>query len=219
MITGRSSGCVRAFTAGLALAAAFAAGLLSAAAQTPPQAAPPPPPAPPPALVSGLALPPKLIDEVKIGGLAHDVGLGDHHVESGADVNLELLFTPPEILSFLGSPRPHIGGNINTDGNTSAGYFGLTWGITLIQNLFGTGDGLFANGSLGGAVHDGYLDSAPPDRKKLGSPILFRESVELGVQLTPVISVSGFVDHMSNANLAGHNAGVTNAGGRLGFKF
>ena len=62
-------------------------------------------------------------------------------------------------------------------------------------------------------------DSAPPDRKKLGSTALFRESVELGYQLTPSVSVSGFVDHMSNANLAPHNAGITDAGARLGFKF
>ena len=37
--------------------------------------------------------------------------------------------------------------------------------------------------------------------------------------LTPNLSVSGFVDHMSNANLAPHNAGITDAGARLGFKF
>jgi len=48
---------------------------------------------------------------------------------------------------------------------------------------------------------------------------LFRESVELGYQLTPNLSVSGFVDHMSNANLAPRNAGLTDAGARLGFKF
>jgi lipid A 3-O-deacylase len=48
---------------------------------------------------------------------------------------------------------------------------------------------------------------------------LFRESVELGYQLTPNLSISGFVDHMSNANLAPHNAGITDAGARLGFKF
>ena len=48
---------------------------------------------------------------------------------------------------------------------------------------------------------------------------LFRESLELGYQLTPNVSVSGFVDHMSNANLAPHSAGITDAGARLGFKF
>lgn len=162
---------------------------------------------------------PKIVDELKVGGLAHDVGFLGHHVEGGADVNVELLFTSPELLRYIGSPRPHIGGDINTAGNTSDGYFGLTWGIMLIQNLFGAGDGIFANGSLGGAVHDGYLNSAPPDRKKLGSRILFRESLELGYQINPVVSVSAILDHISNANLATHNAGITSAGARIGFRF
>jgi len=161
----------------------------------------------------------KLIDELKIGGLAHDVTLGGSHVEGGADVNIEVLFTPPDILRIIGSPRPHIGADINTSGNTSDGYFGLTWGIMLIQSLFGAGDGVFANGSLGGAIHDGYIDSAPAGRKRLGSRILFRESVELGYQLTPNTSVSAIVDHISNANLGNHNAGITSAGARLGFRF
>jgi SM-20-related protein len=161
----------------------------------------------------------KIVDEFKFGVLAHDVGLFDKPVEGGADLNFEMLFTPPDILSVIGSPRPHIGGSLNTAGNTNSGYFGLTWGITLIQNLFGWGGPVFLNGSLGGAFQDGYHNDAPPGRKKLGSTALFRESLELGYQLTPTVSVSGFVDHMSNANLAPNNAGITNAGARLGFKF
>ena len=161
----------------------------------------------------------QIVDEFKFGVLAHDIGLFDRHVESGADFNFEMLFTPPDFLAVIGSPRPHVGGSLNTAGNTNAGYFGLTWGITLIQNLFRSGDGVFVNGSLGGALQDGFTNNAPPDRKKMGSTALFRESVELGYQLTPTVSVSGFVDHMSNANLAPHNAGITDAGARLGLKF
>jgi hypothetical protein len=33
------------------------------------------------------------------------------------------------------------------------------------------------------------------------------------------VSVSAFLDHMSNANLARHNAGLTDVGARLGFEF
>src|SRR5438270_1374864 len=161
----------------------------------------------------------KIVDEVKAGVLAHDVGFLGHHLEKGPDVNLEMLFTPPDILAIIGSPRPHIGADINTAGKTSGGYFGLTWGITLIQSLFGAGDGVFINGSLGGAVHDGYLNSGPPNRKLLGTRVLFRESAELGYQLVPGISVSALLDHMSNANLGRHNMGITSAGARLGFKF
>jgi lipid A 3-O-deacylase len=159
------------------------------------------------------------VDELKFGILAHDVGLFDKHVEAGADVNLELLFTPPEAFSAIGSPRPQIGGSLNTAGGTSSGYFGLSWGIKLIQSLFGWGNSVSLNASFGGAVQGGYTDTAPPDRKKLGSTLLARESLELGYQLTPKLSISGFLDHMSNANLATHNAGLTDAGARLGFKF
>jgi len=161
----------------------------------------------------------KLVDEVKIGALGHDVGFLTHHVETGADVNLEMLFTPPELLWIIGSPRPHIGADINTSGNTSDGYFGLTWGIMLIQSLFGAGDGVFVNGSFGGAIHNGNIDTAPPGEKRLGSRILFRESAELGYQINPRLNISAILSHISNANLGVHNAGITSAGARLGVKF
>jgi lipid A 3-O-deacylase len=160
------------------------------------------------------------VDEFKIGVLAHDVGFLTHHVETGADVNIEALFTPPDLLRVIGSPRPHLGADINTSGNTSDGYFGLTWGVRPLQLLWGWDDRVFLNGSLGGAIHDGYIDSgAPPGRKLLGSRILFRESAELGYQLTPIISVSALLDHISNADLGRHNAGITSAGARFGFRF
>src|SRR5882757_2160719 len=160
-----------------------------------------------------------IVDEVKAGILAHDVGFLGHRLEKGPDVNLEMLFTPPDLLAVIGSPRPHIGADINTAGKTSDAYFGLTCGIMLIQSLFGAGDGVFVNGSLGGAVDDGYINSGPLNRKLLGSRILFRESAELGYQLTPGINVSALLDHMSNANLGRHNMGITSAGARFGFRF
>jgi lipid A 3-O-deacylase len=163
----------------------------------------------------------KLIDEVKVGVLSHDVGFLTHHVESGADINLELLFPSPDFLAVILSPRPHIGADINTSGNTSDGYLGLTWGWPLFPSLFG--GGFYFNGSLGGAVQDGLTGGknsvAPPGRKLLGSEVLFRESLELGYQLTPMVSVSALLDHISNANLAPRNAGITSAGARLGFRF
>jgi lipid A 3-O-deacylase len=171
------------------------------------------------ALSSSAAAQTRVIDEVKIGFLAHDIGLFDEHVEDGVDINFETLFVSPDFLSFIGSPRPHLGGWVNTAGNTNAGYFGLTWGIALLENLLTPGDGVFANASFGGAFQDGYTSTAPPGRKALGSRALFRESLELGYQVTPVVSISAFVDHMSNANLAPQNAGLTDAGVRFGFRF
>lgn len=161
----------------------------------------------------------RIVDEAKIGLMAHDITLGGSHLENGADVSGEVLFVSPSFLDIIGAPRPHLGGWVNTQGNTDAAYFGLTWGLPIVKSIFGSSDALTIYGSLGGAVHDGYEDSAPAGRKRLGSPVLFRESVELGYQITPVYSISAIVDHISNANLGSHNAGITNAGARVGMKF
>jgi lipid A 3-O-deacylase len=171
------------------------------------------------ALAGSAAAQTQVLDEVKFGVLAHDVALFDEHVENGADINFEALLTSPDFLGFIGSPRPHLGGSVNTAGNTSVGYFGLTWGITLLENLWASGDGVFVNGSLGGALQNGYTNTAPPGRKTLGTTALFRESLELGYRVTPTLSVSAYLDHMSNANLAAQNAGLTDAGIRFGLKF
>jgi lipid A 3-O-deacylase len=171
------------------------------------------------ALAGSAAAQTQVLDEVKFGVLAHDVALFDEHVENGADINFEALLTSPDFLAFIGSPRPHLGGSVNTAGNTSVGYFGLTWGITLLENLWASGDGVFVNGSLGGALQNGYTNTAPPGRKTLGTTALFRESLELGYRVTPTLSVSAYLDHMSNANLAAQNAGLTDAGIRFGLKF
>jgi lipid A 3-O-deacylase len=162
---------------------------------------------------------PPWLDEIKVGVLANDIALFERHVEAGTDVNFEMLFTPPEIFKPIGSPRPDVGVTINSAGDTQSGYFGLTWGIALIQRLFGPSDSVWANGSVGGAVHNGFVDDAPPGRKNLGSPVLFHLSLELGYQASPTTSLSLFIEHMSNANLAPQNDGMTDAGARIGFKF
>jgi hypothetical protein len=94
------------------------------------------------------------------------------HVETGADVNFELPFTPPRVLGTIGSPWSDIGGSLDTAAGTSSGDFGLTWGITLMQSLFRWGDSVLLNGSFGDALRGGYTNNAPPDRKKLGSTLV-----------------------------------------------
>jgi lipid A 3-O-deacylase len=161
----------------------------------------------------------KILDEAKLGFLLHDVGVGGHHKEPGYDVNLEMLFASPEIFKILWSPRPHVGTDINTDGRTTSYYAGLTWGGVFYRPNVFVGDGFFAYLALGGAVHDGKLSTTDPQRKSLGSHVLFREGLDVGYQLSPALSVAGFIDHISNANLANRNEGLTNGGMRVGFKF
>jgi lipid A 3-O-deacylase len=152
------------------------------------------------------------LDEAKLGLDAHDIALGGDHKEPGADINGELLFVSPPLLKVIGAPRPHLGVAVNTSGATSYAYFGLTWTGSLFERAF-------VSGGLGGAVHDGQLTGTAQDRKQLGSRILFHEYAEAGYRITPVLSLSVFLDHMSNANLASRNAGMTNVGLRTGFKF
>jgi lipid A 3-O-deacylase len=152
-----------------------------------------------------------LLDEARLGVLAHDISLFDHHAEHGVDVNGELLFASPGFLAAIGAPHPNLGFTGNTSGNTEYGYFGLAWSGTLLGPLFG-------ELGLGGAVHDGDLNPAP-ERKALGSRILFHEELELGYRLTNAFGVSAFLDHISNANLAHHNQGLTNLGMRGAFFF
>jgi hypothetical protein len=47
-----------------------------------------------PVVLIGPAAADGFIDELKLGALAHDVPIFGTHVESGADINLEVLFAP-----------------------------------------------------------------------------------------------------------------------------
>lgn len=160
--------------------------------------------------------------EIKIGGMYHDAPFLGGHKESGEDGNIEFLFKSPAFLSIIWSPRPHIGMDINSDGNTNVLYAGLTWTIPIVGHLFGRQDGVYVDLSEGPSINDGIINTKPQfmeDRKSLGSNILFRESFSLGYTLNELNDISIFVDHISNARLADRNEGITNVGARLGYKF
>lgn len=168
------------------------------------------------------------LSEFRGGILWHDPSwLGGR--ESGLDINGELLFvTPvprswtenlPPVLRWLATPRPHLGFTANTAGNTSYGYFGVTGSALLARDLFRPGDGIRFDLFGGGAVHDGLRNTNLPDRKALGSSLLFRGGAEIGYQFTPRYSVSIFYDHMSNGGLSRVNEGLNTVGLRLGLGF
>jgi lipid A 3-O-deacylase len=168
------------------------------------------------------------LSEVKFAVLAHDVGFAGGK-EGGADVNGELLFRSPIddataahvpiYLRWMVQPRPHIGFEANTSGYTSQGYFGLTWTWLLARDLINTGDGLDFGVSFGPSFNNGEIHATNPDRKSLGSNVLFRESFELGYRITPRWEVSLFFDHVSNAGFARYNQSINDAGLRFGVHF
>ncbi|HLO78259.1 MAG TPA: acyloxyacyl hydrolase, partial [Magnetospirillum sp.] len=141
-----------------------------------------------------------------------DISFLGHGKEDGVDGTLEVLFQSPELLEPLWAPRPHVGLAVNSEGDTSQLYAGLSWAVEPV-------DWMFVEFSLGGSVHNGTLSSSDPDKKQLGSRALFRESVSLGFRIDERNSVMVTFDHESNAGLADHNAGLNNLGIRWGYRF
>lgn len=150
--------------------------------------------------------------ELRLGLMAHDVGVFGAQKEAGGDGNIEVLFDSPAFLEAIWSPRPHVGVTVNSGGDTSQAYAGLTWTWDPTQRLF-------VAFSLGGAVHNGETDSDRQDRISLGSRVLFRESLSVGVWLSERHNLSLMLSHISNANLADHNEGMDNFGLRWGYRF
>ena len=91
-----------------------------------------------------------ILSEVRVGALMHDVGPFSSSKENGIDSNLEFLFTSPDLLDVIWSPRPMLGISFNSKGDTSQAYMGLEWE----KKFWGE---WFASFSFGGMVHDGHL--------------------------------------------------------------
>jgi lipid A 3-O-deacylase len=151
--------------------------------------------------------------EFRGGVLAHDVPdlWAGFRLEGGVDINAELLFGRG--LPVLGGTiRPALGFSVNTEGFTSRAYLDARWEIE-VQG------GIFLGLGLGAAVHDGLLDPTEPDRKALGSRVLFHIPIEIGLRLDARNSISVYFEHMSNWDLARSNEGLDAIGVRYGYKF
>jgi hypothetical protein len=153
--------------------------------------------------------------EIRVGGSAQDLS----GPESGSlNVNGEVLLprfaTTPDPVLNLFIPRVHVGGSLNTRGDTSYAYAGLTWTFDVTPQFF-------VEASFGGAVHDGNSDRVmvAPDEAALGCSPLFRESASAGYRLTPNWSVMATIEHLSNGGLCSQNRGLTNVGVRIGYSF
>lgn len=158
--------------------------------------------------------------EFKVGVLKHDMGIFSSDKQEGIDINLEYQFTSPEVLSFLGSPRPHVGTVLSTHADSIHQFYGgLSWNYKFLGNMF-------VSGHWGGAVHTAdNLEEPPagvagdPTDRYLGCRVLFRLAAGLGYQITDEVTVELYADHISNANLCDNNEGLENAGIRFGFNF
>ncbi|MGO8954234.1 MAG: acyloxyacyl hydrolase [Rhodomicrobium sp.] len=153
------------------------------------------------------------IDEIRAGAFKQAIDDAAH--EGTAALNLEVLGGrfgggyEDSILDFFLTPRPHLGTTL-AFGKTDEFYWGLSWDAKLT-------DRTFFEGSLGGAAHDGPLDT--PHEASYGCTVNFRESGSLGFALSSDWRLMATIDHMSNGGLCNPNRGLTNAGVRLGYRW
>lgn len=157
---------------------------------------------------------PKLIHEVRIGVMAHDVdGLwSGQHKEKGVDYSAELVFGHPLAEFWSGVVRPNVGFDWHNRGDTSKAYGGLVWHWNNDRRLS------FELG-LGAALHTGERETNDMHEKQLGSKLLFRIPIELGYEVAERQRVSLFFEHVSNAWLANENEGMDLLGARWAYKF
>ena len=154
------------------------------------------------------------ISELRFGVVHHDTGVLGRNEESGVDIALGMRFLPlrGDIWDLLQNPRPFIGANINTSGDTSSLNFGVNWDWDLWRQTFFS----FA---VGGAAHTGKLETLRLDRKELGSRVLFYLAAELGYRINQRHSLAVRLDHMSNAKLADKNEGLDTVGLVYGYHY
>jgi len=150
----------------------------------------------------------------RIGLLDHDVnGLwSGSRAEGGFDVNAEIVFKKPRFLLWRGSILPNLGVTLNNQGDTNTLYGGFIW-------EFVSKAGVFFNTGLGLAVQSGELETDDDQKKSLGSRILFRIPIEIGVTIGTCHRISILFAHISNAYLADPNQGLDVLGVRYGIQF
>jgi lipid A 3-O-deacylase len=157
---------------------------------------------------------PDLNYEIRFGVLAHDVdGLwSGSKKEDGVDYNFEIILRR-HCLSFLkGSVCPNSGVNINSQGDTSRLYLGLLWEHEIKS-------GIFIDIGLGATLHNGELETSDPEKKELGSRVLFRIPIEIGYALNKHHRLLITFENISNAYLANPNEGMDSLGLRYGYRF
>ncbi|CAK0744726.1 lipid A 3-O-deacylase [Azospirillaceae bacterium] len=163
--------------------------------------------------------------EVKAGIYAHDTFRANrtkNREENSLDFSGEILFKPIQFgvaeskaLNVLLNPRPHAGFAINDSGFTHHFYGGLTWDYRFENNLF-------VEFGFGMGGHTGKLQArrTPDGRPSMGSPVVFREGLDLGYRFQSGHSLAIHGSHLSHGGFfAKENDGMNFAGLRYGYRF
>ena len=166
----------------------------------------------------------QLVEEVRLGLVAHDVVTPD---EKGPQIAVEALFASPDFLTPIGSPRPYLYGSFSTRGYTNLGAAGLNW--TWAPNA----GRLSFEGAFGLSYNDGVkdvVDRAPDDpvrirlaetRALLGSRWLFHTRLGTDYAVTERWAVGVYYEHFSHGQIlaSGRNQALDEVGVRIGYRF
>ncbi len=153
------------------------------------------------------------LSDIRMGILAHDVPMWSlSRKESGVDFNTEFIFSWPNYSLFFGIIHSNLGITLNAQGDTSKIYSGFLWEYTWQS-------GIFLDFGLGLALHDGELETNNDGKKALGSRVLFRIPIEIGLLFAEHHGLSIMFDHISNAYLAEPNEGLDTIGIRYTYRF
>lgn len=163
------------------------------------------------------------LEEFRVGLAAHDL---TDHTEDGPQVVADLVFSRPDFLSPVGSPRPFLSASISTQGYTNLLTAGLAWDGQLTERLR-------IEGSFGLSLNDGIddldLTTTPPveavrikeTRALLGNDVLFRWGAALDYTLTDQWMIGVFYEHHSHGQIlaSGRNQGLDELGLRLSYRW
>lgn len=168
------------------------------------------------------------VDEVRLGALAHNICVVDcdnADKEDGPNISGEIVFTTPDILKFIGKPRPYLVASVNTQGNTSFGAAGLHWNWDFAE-------GWSLEPGFGYAIHTGEETFPFPQGDPRNDPVsaktiyfgsrdLFRSSLALSRDLAGPWGVQIMYEHLSHGQIigSGRNQGLDNIGVRVSYAF
>ncbi|MEM7252570.1 MAG: acyloxyacyl hydrolase [Pseudomonadota bacterium] len=163
-----------------------------------------------------------LLRSAIVGVLLHDQGPFSDKLESGSlDLNLEVQFHRPRLKwwPWIGAPYPHLGTNLNSGGDTSQLYGGLTWEYQALRRLAGTF-------SAGMSLHNGDIEQEDDELCDddgdcgFGTRLIFRFSAGIRFEASKRIGIEAFYDHISHAKiLDAENEGIDSVGLRVHYRF
>jgi len=167
------------------------------------------------------------VDEIRVGA-AHNLRLAHGDLvdgKEGNDLQAEAVFSSPDFLNILGSPRPYAVASWNTEGKTNFGGIGLLWRLRLSRHW------AFEPG-VGYVIHDGEVNNPfPPGDPRaisfehhhqlLGSRDLFRTTFALENVLDDHSAWQIYYEHMSHGQIIGQgrNQGLDDVGVRYVWRF